>query len=123
MEVISRIFKLTKGEMNSKQEANTKVAAELSDFWIYGLNIYPLSLKRIKDKLKVVYEGTGGYQNLRKRGGEAWLKKVKTFNDKMMTGFDIRTFEPDRLKEFEESYQVKMKAEDVELWKKSCQCS
>ena len=32
----------------------------------------------------------------------------------MMTGFDSRTFEPDRLKEFEESYQVKMKAEDVD---------
>ena len=77
MEVISRIFKLTKDEMNSKQEANTHVAAELSDFWIYGLNIYLLSLKRIKDKLKGAYEGTGGYQNLKKRGGEAWLKKSK----------------------------------------------
>ena len=127
VEIISRILKLTKGESRTKNEAYSKVAEELSEFWIYGFNIYPLSIKRIKDKLKSIYEGVGGYQNIKKKGGN-WQNKVKAFNDKMMTGFDIRTYEPARLKEFEEKYQVKMKTEDIDLWEdncrqKVCQCS
>ena len=99
VEIISRILKLTKGESRTKNEAYSQVAEELSEFWIYGFNIYPLSIKRIKDKLKSIYEGVGGYQNIKKKGGN-WQNKVKAFNDKMMTGFDIRTYEPDRLKKF-----------------------
>ena len=62
------------------------------------------------------------------RGGETWSRKVEAFNDKMMTGLDIRTFDPDRVEKLEEKYEVKMKAEDVDLWtdnckQKSCSCS
>ena len=130
-EVIGRVLKLTKGEGKTKFEAYQQIAQELTEFWIYGLNIYPVSIRNIKDKVSKIYEGTGGYQALRKaqaRGGESWLKKVKMFNDQMLTGFDIRKFDRKKLDKCVEQYQVKMKTEDVCLWedncrKKTCICS
>ena len=113
-EVIGRVLKLTKGEGKTKFEAYQQIAQELTEFWIYGLNIYPVSIRNIKDKVSKIYEGTGGYQALRKaqaRGGESWLKKVKMFNDQMLTGFDIRTFDWKKLDKCVEKYQVKMKTE------------
>ena len=69
VEIISRILKLTKGESRTKNETYSKVAEELSEFWIYGFNIYPLSIKRIKEKLKSIYEGVGGISKYEK---ERW---------------------------------------------------
>ena len=65
VEVISRILKLTKGENRARSAAYSQVAEELSELWIYGFNMYPISIKRIKDKLKSIYEGAGGYQKER----------------------------------------------------------
>ena len=131
VDVIGRILKLTKGENKSKFEAYHQIAQELTEFWVYGLNIYPVSIRNIKDKVSRIYEGSGGYKTLRKaeaRGGESWLKKVRMFNNQMLTGFDIRTFDKKKLDKFVEEFQVIMKTEDVALWedncrKKTCLCS
>ena len=131
VEVIGRVLQLTQSENYSKSEAYNVITDELTEFWIYGLNIYPLSTNRIKDKVKAIYEGPGSYRLLKKgetRGGESWQKKVNLFNERMMTGLDIRIFDSDRLVKLEEEYLVKMKDEDVKLWednckKKTCDCS
>ena len=79
-DVIGRVIKLTKGENMNKSDAYSTVADELSEFWIYGLNIYPLSTNRIKDKVKAIYEGTGSYKSLKKsesRGGTVGRRELR----------------------------------------------
>ena len=65
-DVIGRVLKLTKEENWNKVEAFSLVADELTEFWVYGLNIYPLSINRIKDKIKDIYEGPGSYKSHKK---------------------------------------------------------
>jgi hypothetical protein len=100
VEVIGRVLKLTQADHQTKVEAYLHVAEEITEFWIYCLNIYPVNLTHIRSQVKSIYEGNRGYRLLKKgeaRGGETWTRKVKAFNDKMMTGLDIRTFDPDRV--------------------------
>ena len=108
VEVIGRVLKLTQADHQTKVEAYSQVADEITEFWIYCLNIYPVNFTHIREKVKSIYEGNGGYRLLKKgeaRGGEIWTRKVEAFNEKMMTGLDIRTFDPDRVEKLEEKYE------------------
>ena len=69
VEVLGRLLRLIQTDHLSKYEAYGAVSEELSEFWIYGLNIYPINLNNIKNKVKTIYEGNGGFRLLKK--GEA----------------------------------------------------
>ena len=45
---------------------------------------------------------------------------TEDFNDKHLTGFDIRTEDKDRLEHLEKQYEVKMKDEDSRLFEDNC---
>ena len=51
---------------------------------------------------------------------QRWKQKVREFNMKHQTGFDIRTNDKNRQKQLEEEYQVKMKQEDINLYEDNC---
>ena len=45
--VIGRLLKIINEDKRSKQEAYHIVANELQEIWIYGMNIYPKTIKNI----------------------------------------------------------------------------
>ena len=57
IKVIGRIRYLTINAKLSVKETIEKVASELSEIWIYGLNIYPMTVNNIIKKLTVIYLG------------------------------------------------------------------
>ena len=64
IDVMGRILGLTRDGKLSKTEAYKLVAQELSEFWIFGLNVYPLGKQNIVEMLKHTYEGSGGFKSL-----------------------------------------------------------
>jgi hypothetical protein len=49
-----------------------------------------------------------------------WDEMVERFNNKNLTGFDIRSFDVKRVKDLENKHEVKMKEEDVKLYEDNC---
>ena len=45
------------GKRISRDAAFISVAEELSQFWIFGLNIYPFCKSAIVDRIRLAYEG------------------------------------------------------------------
>ena len=136
--VISRVKRLLKqhsevGQRITRENAFNIVAEELSQFWIFGLNVYPCSIHGIVNRIRLSFEGRKksahakaipGYCSLLKypqnKRNETWQKTVEDFNDKHLTGFDIRTQDKDRLEQLEKQYEVKMKDEDCRLFEDNC---
>jgi hypothetical protein len=118
--VIGRILKLSKEDRCPKSQAYHIAAEELSDFWIFGLNIYPMNMMNIEKKIKKIYKGLGEFKTLveypQKKKGASWKKSSIAFNNQMKLGFDIRTPDKNRQAQLEEDYGVKMKDEDVKLY-------
>jgi len=133
VDVIGRILSLTSahnraGHQESKNAAYNIAANELVDFWCFGLDIYPKTRRAVAEKIKLAYEGKSKSNNNKKsvRGFQYMIWKCKDqteimqFNDKMRTGFDIRTTDKKRQKVLEAEYDVKMKDEDVALYHDNC---
>ena len=126
--VLGRVQYLTKtfhpnGSRVSRSEAYKQVATELSSFWIFGLNIYPLSDQAIETNIQKTYEYRRKlYKHMSNKD------EIAKFEAKMLTGYDVRTKSAARQKALEEQYKVKMKPEDYQLYEdnckvKTCNCS
>ena len=112
-----RINKESKGKSVRMSEVVRTVASDLSDLWVFGLNIYPCSLKGIRVKLEAIYKEFTRIRDYPKsKRGDKYNQTLQEFNTRMLTGFDIRTMDMDRLKDLEDYYMVKMKDEDLLLW-------
>ena len=106
----------------SKKDCYSIVAKELSNFWIYGLNIYTITENNIARKIEKLHE------DVRKLQKRPKAKEVELFNNKLLTGFDIKTNCKSRQKELEDEFNVKMGPEELALYednckKKICKCS
>ena len=60
--VISRVNRLLKqhsevGQRITRENAFNIVAEELSQFWIFGLNVYPCSIHGIVNRIRLSFEG------------------------------------------------------------------
>ena len=53
--VIGRVLKLINDDPKSKEDAYKIVANELHEVWIYGMNIYPKTIKNIISSVRNVY--------------------------------------------------------------------
>ena len=136
--VLGRISQLTKehdcnGRRISRADAYITVAEELSEFWIFALNIYPVTRPAIVTMLRDSYEGRKGTKNKEAVAGLVsllkypvekrkanWEQMMEKFNNKNITGFDIRSFDVRRVKDLENKHEVKMKEEDVKLYQDNC---
>ena len=87
----------------------------------------------IVERISLIYEGSKkrkdckavpGFNTLRSysksKRSDNWHKLVSEFNNKMQTGFDVRTKDKRRQKDLEREHGVKMKDEDYKLYEDNC---
>ena len=131
IKVIGRIRYLTINAKLSVKETIEKVASELSEIWIYGLNIYPMTVNNIIKKLTVIYLGAKankdfevqiGFKPLLKwpRKDSTYDKRVKNMSEILKTGFDIKTNNDNRIKICEQINLVKMTEDEKKLYEDNC---
>ena len=123
--VIGRVMQLAsefKGGVRIKiKEAVYQASEELSEFWSMGMNVYPLSVSAIAVRVLSDFEEFKKLKNysISKRT-KLYYDRVKVFNDRLQTGYDIRSTDKDRVKKLTELYGVPMEVEDMELYKDNC---
>ena len=93
----------------------------MENFWCQKLNVYPQPFNKIAIKIEKDF---GTRKNLiyypDGKKGETYAKRVKEFNEKMQTGYDVKTDDRKRIEKLQISYQVKMLEEDLLLWEDNC---
>ena len=131
--VIGRMrYLMTNDNMNAIDTLNL-VAEELIYIWCYGLNIYPITRKKLILKLDQLYFGekkpkkgseTKGFRQLlnwpKGKRNPNWEKRVKEMSEMLQTGFDIKTNVASRIKILEEVYSVKMTEEESNIYEDNC---
>ena len=135
--VIGRVLKLINEDKKSKEDAYKIVANELHEVWIYGMNIYPKTIKNIISSVRNVYEGkddgkrgsagSGGMESFRsftkiqkRKRNDQWQDRANNFNNKMLTGFDIRTNDKAYQDRLEKEHDVKMSTAEEETHADNC---
>ena len=132
-QVIGRIHQLVVREKKTKLDAYRITAEELSNIWIYGLNVFPVKNEHIIPILEGIYEKkinkkkkstSPGFKQLvewpESRRNEDYYQKVREFNEAMKTGLDIHTDDKERIKRLQTSTLLEMKDEDLKLLKDNC---
>ena len=111
-------------------DAARTVAEEISDIYIYNLNIYPMTLFNIIKKVTNDYKEFKKFLNYpaAKKGGPTFFKSSSLFNRRMLSGFDIKTEDVDREKYLAKYHGVKFGPEELKLYQdnvkvKDCECS
>ena len=133
IDVLGRISHLTKqfesGKRIKVERASSIAATELHDLWIYGLNIYPLSVNAISVKILKSVEDKNKLLRypMKQRVSESWITSCKEFNKSHQAGFDIRTNAKERIRNLVNEFGVKMTDEEERLHEdncklKSCSC-
>ena len=124
--VIGRLMDLMSGFHKDGGRVRIKDAAgqaseELSEFWVFGMNVYPLAVSAIvvrmlKDHSEFVK--LRDYPKAKRTAG--YHEKVKVYNARMQTGYDIRSTNKDRVMKLTELYKVPMEEEDMSLYTDNC---
>ena len=134
---IGRIRYLTQNVRLSLKDTLEKVALELFEIWIYGLNIYPMTKTNIITKLNQVYMGVKakygsnstikaiyGFRPLlhwgKNRRDSKWKERVMEMSEMLQTGFDLKTNNDTRIKIQEKIHLVKMTEDEIKLYEDNC---
>ena len=131
--VIGRIRYLLNNTKLSLKDTFEKVASELFEIWIYGLNIYPMTKTNIISKLNQVYIGVKAKKGIEVKWGfksllywskakrnSTWLERVKNMSEMLQTGFDLKTNDESRIKIQEKIHLVKMTEDEIKLYEDNC---
>ena len=95
--------------MTSKEMKRSIVIKEIHD--IYNLNIYPVMEKGVEWEFKKL----SGYPKA-KRSGISYQSLVKTFNQKVEVGFNVKTEDKDRHDELNKLFGVKFGDQEEMLY-------
>ena len=111
--VIGRVMQLTsefKAGLRIKiKEAVYQASEELSEFWSMGMNVYPLAVSAIAVRVLKDFEEFKKLRNYpNSKRNKSYDDKVKVLNDRLQTGYDIRSTDIDRVKKLTELYGVPM---------------
>lgn len=134
-EVIGRMMFLTSKDIKhpvqfTVQTAALQVSKELQDLMIHNLNVYPLTLRNIRDKV------IGDYQEFKKvshyprakRSGQTYQTSCQILNSRLETGYDIKTNDPDRQEKLAKEHGVEFGEAEIILYEdnikaKACVCA